>query len=96
MPAPAASQKTVGSRLREEGVDVTCVQLDQTEGLRDGIALASGTIAPRLWCEEELLELASPGLRQLPCKLHGRKPRIAPCRTQLTAAHTGSTANRAR
>ena len=81
LPAPAASQKTVGSRLREEEVGVTWVPLDQTkEGLSDGAVPASCTIALRLDCEEELLELASPGLRQLPCKKHGREPRIAPCR----------------
>ena len=97
MPAPAASQKTVGFRLREEDVGVTWVPLDQTEvGLRDdAAALASGAITPRLGCEEELLELASPGLRKLPCELHGQKPRMHLVGTQLTAAHTGSTANRA-
>ena len=61
MPAPTASQKTVGSRLRDEDVDVTCVPMDKTDvGLGDGAVLASDTIALRLGCEEELLELASP------------------------------------
>ena len=73
LPAPAASQVPIGLRLREERVDETWVPEDQTKaGLSDDATPASCITARRLLCEEELIGLTSPGLRQLPCKKRGR------------------------